>query len=541
MQLKNFMGHKSVGYMVMFCTLSLLLTNCAKRGSPKGGPLDSIPPVFVKATPPNFTTDFEGDEIRIYFDEYIKLKDYQKQLIISPPLSNTLISPQSGASKYLSINIKDTLQPNTTYVFNFGQSIVDNNEENPYAYFKYIMSTGSYIDSLTVKGQIVDALERNPDSFVSVMLYEADSTYTDSIVYKETPRYVTNTLDSLTSFEISNIKEGRYKLVAMKDEDGNFTFQPKRDKIGFYQSVISVPKDTLYTIKLFKEAAAVNVSRPKHVKEGRINFGVQGNSDSLQIKLLSVLDQEITSLITQPKEDTLSYLYRPAIDQDSVIFALSAPNFKDTAVAKLRNLKKDSLRFKSVTGSFLVLNQPFVIGTSIPITDIDTSKIKIVADSLSVPFRVDKDSRKSQFSLRFDTEENTKYAMTLLPEAVRDFYGNVNDTLSYTTKTKEFADYGDIELSLVNANAFPYLIELVNEKGDVKETTYLTEEATVEFKTLAPGTYYIRLIEDANANGQYDSGDFLLQRQPERVIYYPEAIELNAGWLPKLRFELKDQ
>lgn len=541
MHLKTSTVKVCIRYAASFCILALLLVNCAKRGSPKGGPVDSIPPVFVKATPPNFTTNFEEDEIRIYFDEYIKLKDYQKQLIVSPPLSNTLISPQSGASKYLSIDIKDTLQPNTTYVFNFGQSIVDNNEENPYAYFKYIMSTGDYIDSLTVKGQLVDALERTPDSFVSVVLYEADSSYTDSIVYKESPRYVTNTLDSLTSFEISNIKEGRYKLVAIKDEDGNFTFQPKRDKIGFYESFITVPKDTTYTLKLFSEQVAVNVSRPKHVNEGRINFGVQGSSDSLEINLLSEVKQELETLLTQPKEDTLSFLYKPATAADSLVFALSAPNYKDTVVAKLRNLKKDSLRFKSLTGTFLVLNEAFKIGSNIPLVAIDTSKIDIIADSLSVPFAIENNQRAGELSLQFDTAENTKYEMTLLPEAVTDFFGNVNDTLTYTTKTKEFADYGDIELRLNNANAYPYLVELVNEKGEVKESIYVEEEGPIVFNTLRPSTYYIRLIEDANKNRRYDTGNFLEQRQPERVIYYPEAIELNAGWLPKLLFELKDR
>ncbi|MGK0252556.1 MAG: hypothetical protein ACI81G_001996, partial [Gammaproteobacteria bacterium] len=135
--------------------MGLVLVNCAKRGSPNGGAMDSLPPVFIKADPPNFTTNFDDTEIKIYFDEYVKLKDYQKQLIISPPLTNSIISPQGSAAKYITIDIKDTLQPNTTYVFNFGQSIVDNNESNPYAYFKYILSTGDYIDSLSVKGDIV--------------------------------------------------------------------------------------------------------------------------------------------------------------------------------------------------------------------------------------------------------------------------------------------------------------------------------------------------------------------------------------------------
>ena len=102
--------------VLLFIAISLTLVNCAKRGTPEGGPIDSIPPVFVKATPPNFTTSFDKDEVRIYFDEYIKLNDLQKQLIVSPPIQNYVISPQGSASKYIKIEIQDTLEPNTTYV-----------------------------------------------------------------------------------------------------------------------------------------------------------------------------------------------------------------------------------------------------------------------------------------------------------------------------------------------------------------------------------------------------------------------------------------
>jgi hypothetical protein len=200
---------------VVFCIL--LMWSCANRGRPSGGPLDLDPPVIEKVVPANYSTNFNADEIRIYFDEYVKIKDLQKQLIISPPLDNQpVVMPLGGASKYISIKIKDTLKPNTTYAFNFGESIVDNNEENPYPYYRYVFSTGNVIDSLSVQGYIEDALLKEPDAFVSVMLYEVDSMYSDSVVYKEKPRYITNTLDSLTSFKIENIKEGTYKLIALK-------------------------------------------------------------------------------------------------------------------------------------------------------------------------------------------------------------------------------------------------------------------------------------------------------------------------------------
>ena len=220
--------------LVLVAGLLLFVVQCAKRGTPTGGPKDETAPVLVRADPPNNTTNFNGKEIRIEFDEYIKLKDLSKNLIISPPMDpKAQISPQGSASRYIDIQITDTLESNTTYVFNFGESVTDNNEGNPFSFFKYVFSTGDYIDSLTVTGVIRDAILREPDNYVTVMLYEADSTYRDSVVYKEVPRYVTNTLDSSVVFELSNVKAGRYKLVAMKDDASNYTFQPDKDKIAF--------------------------------------------------------------------------------------------------------------------------------------------------------------------------------------------------------------------------------------------------------------------------------------------------------------------
>ncbi len=214
--------------------IAISIASCANRGTPTGGEKDILPPEITKSVPENFSTNFKGDEIKIYFNEYVKINDLRKQLIVSPPMdTEPIVTPVSGASEYITIKILDTLEANTTYAFNFGESIVDNNEQNPYPYYRYVFSTGNTIDSLSVKGYVVDALEEEPDTFVSVMLYEVDSTYTDSIIYKEKPRYITNTLDSVTTFSIDNIKAGTYKIIALKDQNSNYLFNKKNDKIGY--------------------------------------------------------------------------------------------------------------------------------------------------------------------------------------------------------------------------------------------------------------------------------------------------------------------
>ena len=259
----------------------LVFLSCANRGTPTGGEKDSEPPVIIRTEPENLSTNFDAEEIRIYFDEYIKFKDLQKQLVISPPMDpEPEITPLGLASKYISIKIKDTLLANTTYAINFGTSVVDNNENNPYPYLRYVFSTGDYIDSLSVSGYVKNSLEKNADDFVSVMLYQIDSTFTDSIVYKQKPRYIANTLDSTTNFTLENLREGKYLMVALKEDNTNFTYEPKTDKIGFIEDFIEVPVDTTFVLNLFQEVPKFKATRPFLVSGNRIGFGYEGDADN---------------------------------------------------------------------------------------------------------------------------------------------------------------------------------------------------------------------------------------------------------------------
>ena len=201
-------------FLVLFCSS---LINCAKRGIPDGGPKDENPPVLLNAEPEENSVNFNEDRIRLYFNEYIKLKDFRKQLVVSPPIDKSFysISPQSGASKYIQIDIKEQLDENSTYVFNFGQSVVDNNEENKLPFFSYAFSTGEYVDSLYVSGNITSSLERKSDDFISTFLYPINENYSDSIIYNGLPNYVGSSLDS-TNFKMTNLKKGKYLLLALK-------------------------------------------------------------------------------------------------------------------------------------------------------------------------------------------------------------------------------------------------------------------------------------------------------------------------------------
>ncbi|MFT5847857.1 MAG: hypothetical protein ACI902_001919 [Psychroserpens sp.] len=526
--------------LVLLAIISLLIS-CANRGRPGGGPKDVLAPVITKSSPENLTTNFKGKEITIYFDEYVKVKNLQKQLIISPPMDpEPTITPLGTASKYITITINDTLDDNTTYAFNFGQSIVDNNEENPYDYYRYVFSTGSYIDSLAVKGQILDAENRRSESFVSVMLYEKDSTFTDSVVYKKKPKYITNTLDSLTTFSIDNIKPGTYKLVALKDDNGNFTFQQDKDKIGFYEGFVTVPTDENYTIKLFKEAVNFDVKTARQVAGQKIAFGFEGDYKTMEIELLGDKPEGFITRVTKdPSADTLYYWYRPKLELDSTQFIVRNKTFVDTLKHRFRTIDKDTLTIKMVSSGTLGFSDDLKISGTIPFVKLNEKQIKILdKDSLDVPFETTYDSLENVYSLQFEKQESQKYAIQVLPGALEDFFGNVNDTLDYSARTKLYSDYSNVRVTLRNM-IYPAIVQLVTDKGDVKYEQFADQERLFDFRNLTPGDYYLRVIFDTNGNQKWDSGDYLKQLQAERISYFQDLVEARANWDPVLEFTLE--
>ncbi len=524
--------HKTLLQGFVLIAIIAVFMGCANRGNPSGGPKDVEAPKILREVPENYSTNFDRKEIRIYFDEYVKIKDLQKQLIISPPMrTEPTITPLGTPSKYVRIIINDTLEENTTYAFNFGESIVDNNEENPYEYYRYVLSTGAFIDSLSVKGRILDAENREPDSFVSVMLYERDSTYTDSTVFKQKPKYITNTLDSLTTFSIDNIKPGTYKLIALKEENGNYTFQQDSDKIGYYEGFITAPTDSFYTIKLFKEEPDFDAKRPKQVAGQKIAFGFEGDYKSMQIEMLGSKPEGFKTRITKdPSSDTLFYWYRPKIELDSAEFLIRNKTYIDTIKHRFRTIDKDTLVVKSTSSGTLSFNDDFSFTATVPIVKLDKNRISIIdKDSLNVPFESAYNELDNTYSLQFEKKESETYNIEILPNAIEDFFGNVNDTLSFTARTKTLSDYSNIRVTLVNAN-YPMIVQLTNDKGEVKYEQYATESRLFDFRNITPGTYYVRAIFDSNGNQRYDSGRFLDQRQAERVAHHPDLVDARAGW-----------
>lgn len=517
-----------IHYIVVFALLATL--SCAKRGTITGGDKDILPPKITFSSPKNLSTNFNQKIIKIYFNEYVKIKDLQKQLIVSPPLKRELtVLPQGGVSKYITIKINDTLQENTTYSFNFGQSIVDNNEGNAYPQLKYTFSTGNFIDSLSIQGTIKDSYEKKTDNFVNVMLYEVDQKYTDSTIYKQTPRYVTNTLDSLKTFKLENLKAGNYKLIALKEASSNYKYNPNKDKIAFFEKNISVPDSTIFNLELFKEQPLFKIKKPTQISGNRVLVGYEGNASNLKIKATYKNAPHETIITPFPDKDSVQVWFK-SIKNDSIQLDIENGKYFKKEIVKLGNKRADTLKISNKT-SVLKSFDNIIIGASLPLVKYDATKINLTKkDSSQVIFKLKYDQINQNLEVEFDKQPEENYTLQILPKAVEDYLGQVNDSLKFTYSTKPLSDYGNLKLNLQNVKSYPVIVELTDAEGKILSSQYSESGPTIEFLLLEPRKYIIRLIYDANKNKIRDSGNYLLKIQPEEVVHFPSEIDVRANW-----------
>ncbi|WP_299156451.1 Ig-like domain-containing protein [uncultured Tenacibaculum sp.] len=531
------MKNKHTLLVILF---AFIMASCARKGRPEGGPKDEDAPIMVTANPPYETIHFDKKNIRIEFDEYVVLKDLSKQLVVSPPLKNPpLITPQGTPSKYINIKILDTLKSNTTYTFNFGNAIQDNNENNKLESFKYVFSTGNYIDSLTLKGNISPSFTKEKLKQIGVLLYKLDSTYNDSIIYKQKPNYVTNTLDS-TNFEFTNLREGKYLLLALKQASNNYLFNSKTDKIGFFTDTIYLPKDTavINPIRIFKELQPYKFKRGKEITKGKILFGFEGEKENMKVDLLSTVPSNFKSFSEYEKDkDTLYYWYTP-IKQDSLNFIISNTNFKDTITVRLRKKKIDSLAVSSNVSRVLHLNDTMFLNSNNPIETIDKTKFSLVdKDTIDVAFELKKQGI-NKLAVLFSKKPKMGYNFKVLPKGVIDLYETTNDSLDYKFNTLTTEEYGSIILDIKKETKYPVIIQLLNRDVVIK-TKYISTSEKIEFNLLEPKEYTVRAIIDENNNHKWDTGNFLLRKQPEQVIYFETSFKLRANWIQNETFVIK--
>ena len=247
-------------------------TGCGQIGMPTGGPKDSIPPRLVSASPKLNSTNVTGNKITLNFNEYVDLKEPQTNVLISPlPKKQPSIDFKL---RTVTVKLKDSLLPNTTYSINFGNAIVDNNEGNPLKDFVYVFSTGDQIDSLTLSGKVIIAETGKVDSTLTALLYRKTD---DSAVQKRKPDYIAK-LSGDGSFTFVNLRAGSFNIYALKDGDGGKTYNSKKEIFAFADAPVTVSEKTepviLYASALEKENNSLKTT--KRVLNKKLQYTVAG-------------------------------------------------------------------------------------------------------------------------------------------------------------------------------------------------------------------------------------------------------------------------
>ena len=281
----NFVQNISMKKLWFLVILNFILLSCARVGSPVGGAKDSIAPKVVSSNIDTARVNVPRDikELRIDFDEYITLKDINKQLIISPPLKKmTKIIPSGVANKYLLIKWEDTLQANTTYNFNFGNAIVDNNEGNALQYYNFAFSTGEKIDDLYLSGELKSLIEdkekKSEESSLVVGLYQEK----DTMDYRQKPYYITKA-DPDGYFELNYLSPGNYHVVAFEDANSNSVYDPGKEKIGFLKEKVTLDKNISgLKINLYPSRKEQKYAEMKETAGG-ILMTFEGNPENVKV------------------------------------------------------------------------------------------------------------------------------------------------------------------------------------------------------------------------------------------------------------------
>jgi hypothetical protein len=334
------------------------------------------------------------------------------------------------------------------------------------------------------------------------------------------------------------LKKGKYRLIALKDANSNNKFDPKTDKIGFQKDFITIPNDTIYELDLFKQEMPFKSINFNQASAAKYTMGYEGNSKNVKISIKKGQEELAYQLTKLPNKDSLQIWFK-APKGDSIKIAVSKNNYIKNYSLKVRDQKKDSIKFTTDISATIHFRENFAINSNSPISKWDVTKMKLIKkDSSEVKFTTEYDDYNQKLKFLFTKEPLEKYNLKLLPGALFDYYELKNDTLSYNFSTNDITEYGNLKITLENVKRFPVIVQLLGEKEVVIASEYSDKNTILNFDLLEPRKYTLRLIYDDNKDQEWTPGDFLKLRQSEEVIYFPKEIDVRANWDVEQPFDL---
>ena len=492
------------------------------------------------AEPENGSTQFNSKRIEVEFNEYPTLKNVSQELLVSPPLSN---DPDIYTKKKsLIIDLEGPLRDNTTYTFNFGGAITDLTEGNPAQTFKYIFSTGDYIDSLTIKGVIRNAFTGRPSAGFTVLLYGGLDTVSiplDSLPALRRPDYATRTNEN-GEFVLDYLRADTYRLFALVDGNRNYLYDLPSEEIAFYPETIVAGDTNAFKLRSFIANPSPQFLRARQISAVSIGFYSLGG---LRPDVTPLPLNPLDTFFTVPgAPDTLIGFLPPNHGYDSLLFLVQSDTLIDTALVswRTREIPETPYTLKPSSGSWSTFDT-ITLANNLPIDFIDTTKFVVEADSTPIPATFKKvDAFRVQGT--FKRKYNQSYQISVLPGAAGTVRDTLTDTLSTVLNYPNLEDLGILFVRWTLPAGKAVFLELLSEKNQVLyKKSYAPQgtekEELTTFPDLPPGSYRLRLVDDANGNGKWDPGNYWLGQSSEFVYYSESMLNVRANW--ELEYELK--
>jgi len=516
----------------IFGTLILLIFgSCHNQIQLTGGPKDEAPPVLdTTISTANNQVRFEKQKIMLYFDEFVSVRDPIKQILVTPPLIYTPQVNERLERITFEFDEKEVLKENATYVINFGESIIDYNEGNKLENFTMVFSTGDYIDSLSIRGNVIDSKTQQASSEYLVMLYE--SVY-DSVVYKEKPFYFART-DMEGQYEINNLRSDTFKLFVLNDKNVNYTYD-YGEEIGFIDSLIYLTDSSNYDIALesFLEQSDARYLGYESILQGqlRLEFNQLPSLDSL-----TMLSENVNYTFTLNTDKYIDVWYRPVnLTKLNMVYG------DDTIKTRINLRALESLK-ENLSVS---LNQPkdpiglhptdrIVLELDYPIDSIATSLISlrdtINDNNLIFDTQLIEDQPR-QVALLADYAMDQTLELLLLPGAIRDLWGHSHDSITHFVSIGNTEDFGIMELqfSQLDSAVANYHISVLDSNDKIILTSSVYTDTTIVIPELYPGSYKLEIIEDLDNNGQWSAGNYLKKVQSEKFFEVP-LDDVKGNW-----------
>ncbi|MDT3403647.1 Ig-like domain-containing protein [Mucilaginibacter terrae] len=520
-------------YFTAFCLL--LLIGCASIQRPQGGPRDRTPPKLLKATPENKTRRFSAKQIQLDFDEYFKLNNPYTEVSISPAFEKQPEYVTKGQS--LIIKLNDSLQKNTTYVFNFGKSIADVNESNELKNFTYVFSTGDQIDSLSISGKVTNTLTAQPEKETTVMIFPAAR---DSAMFgKKKPSYFATT-DSSGNFSLNNLHEGTYTIYALKETSPDKIYNSDNELIAFLDKPINLKSDVSnIQLNLFKQAPdKFRVTTKRFDNDGKVSliFNKPLNKPSLKVNYPATLDAQKIVDFSKTRDSALVFFRNMDFDSLSVAIADDGKFIDTIALRKGRNeaFKRNvTLGYNINIDNKLRPATDLILTANLPLESFDISKIKLREDSNTVNnIAITKDATNPRkLIVKYRWKQSTRYEMQFADEALTNIYGDKNKEFNKRFTIDKPENYGTLTLKVtVPDTSKSYIVEIQNDKKTTLQTDVITKNTSIVYKNFFTGKYNIKVTYDNNKNKKADSGNVRLKQYPEKSWFSDKEFTLRPNW-----------